>query len=88
MTTQAMKDEGLHCRGQGLHCPNCKEKDCVERVQVEFTPEKLCILVNARFCWILKVDGKEIPFNCGSSADYFEEHYKALGYDVRRVKED
>ena len=47
--------------------------------------EKICILENAQFSWILKVDGVEIPFYYGSSADYFEEHYKSLGYTVKRI---
>ena len=34
MTTQEMKDKGIHCRGQGLNCYNCKYKNnCVEFVE-------------------------------------------------------
>jgi hypothetical protein len=49
--------------------------------------KKECVLVNGRFCWILKVDGQSIPFNQAASADYFEEHYRGLGYNVRREDE-
>lgn len=43
---------------------------------------KDCILVNADFSWILQVDGKMIHFQGHDSAEYFAEHYNALGYNV------
>lgn len=91
MTTQTMFDQGLRCRGKDF-CHLCKDTNCVERTKDYnanyVKPNKLCIITNAKFCWVLKVDGQEIPFNTAVSADYFEEHYKSLGYEVRREKED
>lgn len=49
--------------------------------------EKICEIVNGDFSWTLKVDGEEINFNNSSSADYFEKHYKKLGYKVLRDKQ-
>lgn len=46
--------------------------------------EKECVIVNHVFSYILIVDGKEILFQSGDSADYFEKHYRELGYEVRR----
>lgn len=46
--------------------------------------KKLCRIINGQFSWILCVDGQEITFSLGSSADYFEQHYKQLGYTVVR----
>ena len=47
----------------------------------------ICEIINSRFSWILKVDKMEIPFEGGYNADYFEEHYKSLGYCVTRDNE-
>lgn len=36
MTTQEMYNNGLRCRGKGLHCPTCKSKiGCVEYVNCD-----------------------------------------------------
>jgi len=48
--------------------------------------DKICKIINGNHCYILEVDGQEIPFQLGYSADYFEQHYKELGYKI--IKED
>lgn len=48
--------------------------------------EKICKLINDQFCWRLVVDGQNISFQGGHNADYFEYHYKSLGYIVERQK--
>jgi len=48
--------------------------------------KKVCKLVNDRFCWVLKVDEQEIPFQGSSNAEYFEAHYKKLGYKIERER--
>lgn len=36
MVTQELKDKGIHCRGQGFNCYNCKDKTtCVDYVECE-----------------------------------------------------
>jgi metal-dependent hydrolase (beta-lactamase superfamily II) len=47
---------------------------------------KKCIIENSQLSYILKVDGQKILFNGGSSADYFEDHYRSLGYLIKRIK--
>jgi hypothetical protein len=47
---------------------------------------KTCLLINEQFSWVLQVDNFKIPFTGAACADYFEEHYKKLGYTV--VRED
>ena len=44
---------------------------------------KDCILINGEFSWVLKVDSKEINFKGLDNAEYFEKHYRDLGYNVR-----
>lgn len=46
--------------------------------------KKICILKNDIFSWRLIVDGEDISFVGASNADYFEKHYKKLGYEIRR----
>ena len=46
---------------------------------------KLCEIVNARFTYILKVDGEAISFQGGCSTDYFVKHYRKLGYKIKRT---
>jgi len=46
-----------------------------------------CTIINAAFAYQLIVDGKTINFQGADAADYFEEHYKALGYTVERTEE-
>ena len=41
-----------------------------------------CKIINGKFSWIMKVDGKVITFNGSSNADYFAALYKKLGYNV------
>jgi hypothetical protein len=45
---------------------------------------KICEIINDRFSWILKVDGHKVSFIGSDIADYFEEHYKLLGYQIIR----
>jgi hypothetical protein len=49
---------------------------------VDSTP--LCRLINSQFSWILEVDNHRVAFTGFDNADYFEEHYKSLGYEVVR----
>lgn len=46
---------------------------------------KECRIINDRFSWVLDVDDEMIRFQGGHNADYFEEHYKSLGYTVERI---
>ena len=46
--------------------------------------KRKCIIENAQFSYILRVDNQKILFNGSDNADYFEEHYKKLGYEVER----
>ena len=46
--------------------------------------KKKCIIRNASFIYSLIVDNITISFNGSSSADYFEKHFKNLGYEVER----
>lgn len=48
---------------------------------------KTCRIINGKFSYVLEVDGESIAFSGGYAADYFEEHYKALGYEVFRINE-
>lgn len=43
---------------------------------------KICKLVNDNFSYFLQVDGQNISFQGMGNAEYFEEHYKALGYTI------
>jgi len=47
------------------------------------TNKKTCTLINARFSWILEVDGQSINFQQRSNADYFAAHYGKLGYIIK-----
>ena len=49
--------------------------------------EKVCTIVNGQFSYILEVDGESIAFNGSSSAEYFKEHYRKLGYKIHLYKE-
>lgn len=46
------------------------------------TVEKTCKITNKPFCWLLQVDGMEIPLQGSFNASYFYNHYKALGYSM------
>lgn len=36
MITQNMKDVGIHCKGRGFNCYNCKDKsECVDYIECE-----------------------------------------------------
>ena len=48
---------------------------------------KTVILTNEEFSWTLRVDDHFISFQGAVNADYFEDHYRALGYDVIRVND-
>ena len=43
---------------------------------------KICKIINDRFCVVLEVDGQSIGFKSSASADYFAIHYKKLGYTI------
>lgn len=47
-----------------------------------------CIITNSQFSWILEVDKQTISFSNKSSAEYFEKHYKNLGYQIIIKKEN
>jgi len=47
---------------------------------------KVCVIENAQFSYMLRVDGEGISFQGSRNADYFEKHYKCLGYEVIRTK--
>ena len=49
--------------------------------------KKECKIINCQFCWLLCVDNREVQFQGFSNAEYFEEHYKELGYEVEWMKE-
>lgn len=41
MVTKEMKAKGIICKGKGLNCPNCKDKnECVDYVEGEFKEGK------------------------------------------------
>jgi len=43
---------------------------------------KVCVISNECFTYLLKVDGMKIAFQGIIALDYFERHYKELGYEV------
>lgn len=49
--------------------------------------EKSCKIYNGQFSWVLEVDGKTIGFSGYNNVDYFEKHYKDLGYDVQVINQ-
>ncbi len=51
------------------------------------TKKPECVIINGQWNWILKVDGKEITFDGYYAVEYFEEHYKKLGYKVTKLDE-
>lgn len=46
-----------------------------------------CVITNGQFSYYLEVDDQIISFQGSYNADYFEKHYRELGYEVER-KED
>lgn len=48
-------------------------------------PKSICIIENGRFSWMLRVDGKDISFRGRENAEYFESHYRKLGYQIKHV---
>ena len=44
-----------------------------------------CQIHNGRYAYLLIVDGEKIAFQGSCSADYFEKHYRKLGYKVERT---
>lgn len=51
MTTQAMYDDGLRCKGKGFNCPECKDKNqCVEYINIE-VKEKPPLGVESKYVW-------------------------------------
>lgn len=54
MTTQAMYDNGLRCRGKGFNCNVCKDSDeCVEYVPIQ-TYIKPPLGIEPKDIWIKK----------------------------------
>ena len=47
---------------------------------------KECVIENGLYSWILHVDGVVILFHGNAAADYFKEHYKKLGYEVKPIE--
>lgn len=46
--------------------------------------KKVCKIRNGMFSWTLNVDGNDVPFMMYQSAEYFENHYTALGYKIEK----
>lgn len=44
--------------------------------------KKIARITNGRFSWVLEVDGENILFQGHSSAEYFLNHYRKLGYVI------
>lgn len=68
------------------HSPDVDGIDHILKNGLLITGE--CEIINGKFSWILNVDGESIPFQGGFNADYFEKHYKELGYKVIRKNEN
>ena len=49
--------------------------------------KKVCKIINRRFNIFLEVDGHEIPFRGSYNAEYFQNHYANLGYEIILEKE-
>lgn len=65
--------------------PEQKEEELTEEYIESITevPTKpICKLVNDKFSWVLKVDGRSIWFDGSDNADYFAELYRNLGYEI------
>jgi len=60
--------------------PNLIKPISAEIAQNE--PELICELINDVFSWVMKVDGKTIPFLDSNNADYFSDFYSKLGYTI------
>ena len=45
-------------------------------------PKKICQILNGENSYILRVDGLEIRFHGHDAMQYFDRHYRALGYLV------
>jgi uncharacterized Rossmann fold enzyme len=50
------------------------------------TQRPVCKLINGQFSWILEVDNRKVLFTGFDNADYFDNHYSKLGYQV--IRED
>jgi len=44
--------------------------------------DKICVIYNGPFSWILKVDGNNIKFEGSSAAGYFFKHFNYHDYRV------
>lgn len=44
--------------------------------------KKEATIINGRFSYILRVDDMAILFSSGIAAEYFEKHYRDLGYTI------
>ena len=55
------------------------------KTKKEKKTKKICLIINSRFSYLLQVDGHEIAFTGLGNVEYFEEHYKSLGYEVYEI---
>lgn len=46
----------------------------------------ICKITNGQFSYFLEVDGENFSFDGGSASDYFEKHYKELGYIIEKYR--
>jgi hypothetical protein len=46
---------------------------------------KKCVITNQPLTWVMEVDDIKVAFSGSDKADYFEAHYKSLGYEVVRT---
>lgn len=70
-------------RADLLMCADCAREGYCRRCGKKIGGEiKTCYINNDRFSWVLRVDGFEVPFQGHENAEYFKEHYEALGYEV------
>ncbi len=49
----------------------------------KMVPKKVCKIIGTPFSYLLEIDGKCISFQGYSNAQYFETHYKSLGYEIQ-----
>lgn len=71
------------CGAEGAYVDTNKD-DAIDKWnnRVNNNTNKICEIINDQFSWILKVDEQTIYFQGGYNADYFEKHYRDLGYKI------
>jgi hypothetical protein len=60
--------------------------ESVVRPQAEGASKPNCQIRYGKGTYILEVDGLRVPFHGSRAADYFEQLYRSLGYDVGVTK--